>query len=131
MAKKTKLTGKCLYDIVVSKSKKLIEGIKIPFQKQNLRRQFQSQVTNAASEFIDLKAKFIELLMEVKNVDVERLIDIKKDMKEIYEESLIIAEIYENLFGETLDIEIDEEDLNISAPDVLSQAVEVDEEDED
>lgn len=131
MAKKTKLTGKCLYDIVVSKSKKLIEGIKIPFQKQNLRRQFQSQVTNAASEFIDLKAKFIELLMEVKNVDVERLIDIKKDMKEIYEESLIIAEIYENLFGETLDIEIDEEDLNISAPDVLSQAVEVDDVDED
>jgi hypothetical protein len=131
MAKKTKLTGKCLYDIVVSKSKKFLEGLKIPFQKKNLKRQFESQVTNAASEFIDLKAEAIELLMEVKDVDVEALIDIKKQMKKIYEESLIEAEIYENLFGETLDIEIDEEDLAISASDVLSQAVEVDEDDED
>lgn len=131
MAKKTKLTGKCLFDIVVSKSKKALEGIRIPFQKRNLKSQFKSQVTEGASAFIDLKAKCIELLMDVKNIDIDALLDIQRKMKDLYEEMQGIAQIYENIFGEELELDLSDEDLNISSADVLSQAVEVDEDDED
>lgn len=130
MTKKTKLTGKCLFDIVVSKSKKALEGIKIPFQKRNLKTQFKSQVTEWASAFIELKTKAIGLLMDVKNIDIDALLDIQKDMKNLYEEMQWIAKIYENIFGEKLELDLSDEDLNISSADVLSQAVEVDE-DED
>ena len=106
--------------------------MKAPFEKTNLKRQFQTQLTEAATDFINLKAEAIEVLMEVKNVDVGRFIEIKKEMKEIYDDSLQIVEAYENIFGETLEMEIAEKDLSISTADVLSQAVEIeDEEDED
>ena len=134
MAKKitaASLKGKSLYDVVVTKSAKFVEKMKAPIIKTQLKRTFATNVSTAVSEIYDLKAMEIELLMNVKNIDVARILEINEKKADIYKDICGMAAIYLNIFGEDLPVEITEEDLNVSTADVMSAAVEVDEDDED
>ena len=132
MAKKgNKFVGKSLYDIVTTKSKKFIDKLLAPVEKKKLKRAFENRVADAVSAIYESKATEIELLMEVKDIDVDSILDLNTERKEIYNDIVGIAAIYLNIFGEELEVEISEEDLSVSSTDILSQAKEIDEDDED
>lgn len=132
MAKKAKsLVGKSLYDVIVTKSRKFVEKMKAPLIKKSLKREFAQNVTAAVTEIYESKAREIELLMEVKNIDVEAILAESKTRKEIFADIVGMWEIYTNIFGEDLEVEITEDELAVSTADILSAAVEIDEDDED
>lgn len=134
MAKKitaASLKGKSLYDVVVTKSSKFVEKMKAPLIKTQLKRTFATNVANAVSEIYDLKAKEIELLMNVKNINVGGILEINEKKEAIYKDILGMAAIHLNIFGEELPLEITEDELAVSTADVMSAAVEIDEDDED
>lgn len=134
MAKKftaASLKGKSLYDVVVTKSSKFVEKMKAPLIKTQLKRTFATNVANAVSEIYDLKAQEIELLMNVKNINVSAILEINERKADIYKDIVGMAAIHLNIFGEELPLEITEEELAVSTADVMSAAVEIDEDDED
>ena len=131
MSKKSKLVGKSLYEIVTTKSKKFIDKLLAPIEKKKLKREFENRISDAVSAIYESKAREIELLMEVKDVDVDSILEENKTRAEIFNDILGIAAIYENIFGESIDVEISEEDLIVSSADILSQATEIEEDDED
>jgi uncharacterized iron-regulated protein len=131
MAKKTKLAGKSLYDLVATKSKKFLDRLKAPLEKAKLKRDFANKVADATAAIYDNKAAIVELLMEVKDVNVDAILELNKENEEIYNDIVGIGAIYTNIFGEDLEVEISPEDLIVSSADILSQATEIDEEDED
>lgn len=133
MAKKftaASLKGKSLYDVVVTKSSKFVEKMKAPLIKTQLKRTFATNVANAVSEIYDLKAREIELLMNVKNINISAILEINEQKAEIYKDIVGMAAIHLNIFGEELPLEITEDELAVSTADVMSAAVEIDEEDD-
>lgn len=134
MAKKftaASLKGKSLYDVVVTKSSKFVEKMKAPLIKTQLKRTFATNVANAVSEIYDLKAREIELLMNVKNINISAILEINEQKAEIYKDIVGMAAIHLNIFGDELPLEITEAELAVSTADVMSAAVEIDEDDED
>ncbi len=131
MSKKSKLVGKSLYDIVTTKSKKFIDKLKAPLEKKKLKRAFENRISDAVAAIYESKADEIELLMEVKDIDVDSILELNNQRNEIYNDMCGIADIYENIFGETIELEITSEDLAVSSADILSQASAIDEEDDD
>lgn len=131
MTKKSKLIGKSLYDLVTTKSKKFIDKLKAPIEKKKLKRAFENRVADITTEIYESKASEIELLMEVKDIDVEAILSLNEEREAMYKDVLGIAAIYLNLFGEELEVEISEDDLTVSSADILSQAKEIEEDDED
>lgn len=131
MWKKIKLIGKSLYDIVTTKSRKFLDKLLAPVEKKKLKRAFENRVSDAVAAIYESKATEIELLMEVKDVDVDAILEENKTRREVFNDILGIAAIYENIFGEALELEVGEEDLIVSSADILSQASVIDEDDED
>jgi len=131
MSKKSKLVGKSLYEIVTTKSKKFLDKLLAPIEKNKLKREFANRISDAVAAIYESKAREIELLMEVKDVDVDSILEENKSRAEIFNDILGIAAIYENIFGEAIEVEVSEEDLIVSSADILSQATEIEEDDED
>ena len=120
-----------MYDIVTTKSRKFLDKLLAPVEKKKLKRAFENRVSDAVAAIYESKATEIELLMEVKDVDVDAILEENKTRREVFNDILGIAAIYENIFGEALELEVGEEDLIVSSADILSQASAIDEDDED
>lgn len=130
MPKKTTKQSKNLFDLVMKSSKGFVEKAMRPIQEMKAKQSFTDMIHSAQSRILELKQVAIRTLVDVKNLNVGALVEYKKEMKIVYDEMVSIGEIYKNVFGDELNLDISEEDLDIDASAILSAAADI-EDDED
>ena len=129
-AKKKTTTVNSLFDLVMSKSKTFIDKAKRPLLEKKAKREFKSMIDTSISELVDLKEETLELLTDVRNLDVPQIVSNMEEMDTIKSEMAKVADIYLLVFWETLELDLEDIDLSIDLTEVLGRVAET-EEDED
>jgi hypothetical protein len=129
-AKKKTASVSSLFDLVMSKSKTFIDKAKRPLLEKKAKREFKSMIDTSISELVDLKEDTLELLTSVRNLDVPTIVENMEEMDAIKIEMMRVADIYKLVFGEELELDLEDIDLSIDLTEVLGKVAET-EEDED
>lgn len=130
-AKKKAVSVASLFDLVMSKSKSFIDKAKRPLLEKKAKREFKSMIDVSISELVDLKEDTLELLTDVRNLDVPQIVDNMEEMDAIKVEMNRVADIYKLVFGETLELDLEEIDLGIDLTEVLGRVAETEEDEDD
>jgi hypothetical protein len=120
-----------LFDLVMSKSKSFIDKAKRPLLEKKAKREFKSMIDTSISELVDLKEETLELLTAVRSLDVPQIVENMEEMDAIKIEMNKVAEIYKLVFGEKLEMDLEEIDLGIDLKEVLGRVAETEEDEND
>ena len=126
-AKKKTASVSSLFDLVMSKSKSFIDKAKRPLLEKKAKREFKSMIDASISELVDLKEDTLELLTDVRNLDVPQIVDNMEEMDAIKLEMTRVADIYLLVFGEELTLDLEDIDLSIDLTEVLGRVAETEE----
>lgn len=126
-AKKKAASVSSLFDLVMSKSKTFIDKAKRPLLEKKAKREFKSMIDASISELVDIKEETLELLTDVRNLDVPQIVSNMEEMDAIRVEMKRVAEIYLLVFSEELALDLEEIDLGIDLTEVLGRVAETEE----
>lgn len=128
---KSKKVFKSIRGLAMSKSAKFIDKAKRPILELQSKNQFQDMVRTAQTRVLNLRKEIIDDLMNVKSLDVAAILGNMNDIEELKKEVEGVATLYKLVFGEKLDVNLDDFTLDVAAADILGAANELEAEDED
>lgn len=130
-AKKKTVKMSSLFDLVMSKSKTFVDKAKRPLLEKKAKREFKSMVDSSISNLVDIKEDTLELITNVRELDVNEIICNMEEMDDIKATITKIATVYKLVFNEELELDLDEIDLDIDLSEVLGRVAETEDDDED
>jgi hypothetical protein len=102
MIRRLKIMGKSLFDKIFNAADELKKQLKKPTARNRLKRKLQSAYDHAYDMVMDLYVKLDSLYMDLEKYDINEILDIRDEIKDLKITANAIQLEYMNLFGEEM-----------------------------